>query len=127
MNNCVWDASALLTLINEEPGCDKVEQYLPGACMSTVNLSEVASVLFTMSMRPLEIENLISNLIPHLIPFDEQHAYHAANLRSKTKNKGLSLGDRACLALGKIKKIPVVTSDKIWKDLDLGIKIIVIR
>ena len=127
MNSCVWDASALLALINEESGCDKLEQYLPGACMSSVNLSEVVSVLLTMSMNPLEIGSLMSNLIPNLIPFDEHHAYRAASLRSKTKNKGLSLGDRACLALGETKKIPVITADKVWKELDLGIKIIVIR
>jgi PIN domain nuclease of toxin-antitoxin system len=127
MNSYVWDASALLALINNEPGHEKMEQYLPGAYMSSINISEVASILLSMSMKQSEIEQLIHSIIPNAIPFDNHHAYHAADLRIKTKNMGLSLGDRACLSLGEIKNLPVITADKIWGKLDLNIKIILIQ
>ncbi len=63
----------------------------------------------------------------NVIPFNQMQAYETAKLKTLTKKYGLSLGDRACLALAKMKKIPVVTADRVWGKLELGIKIIVIR
>jgi len=123
----VLDASALLVLINEERGHEEVAHYLPEACISAVNLSEVISILHGTSMPNKEIKQLMKELIHSVVPFDEIHAYQTAQLRSLTKEKGLSLGDRACMALGKIKNISVVTADKIWKSLEIDLEIILVR
>lgn len=127
MNSYILDASALLALINSEKGCEKVTEYLPNASMSAVNVTEVASLLHIISMPNEEIESIINNLITTIIPFDAVQAYQAGKFRTVTKDKGLSLGDRACLALGFTKKLPVVTTDKIWQKLDIGVEVILIR
>jgi len=123
----VLDASAVLVLINEEFGYEKVIDYLPDACISTVNLSEIATILQGITMPDNEIRLLLRGLIPKIISFDELQAYQVANLRNSTKSFGLSLGDRACLALGIMHSIPVVTADKTWAKLDLGIQVVLIR
>jgi len=123
----VLDASALIALINSEKGCDQVEQYINKSCISSVNISEVAGILHDILIPETEIETILGKLITNIIPFDEQHAYETAKLKSKTKKYGLSFGDRACLSLGIIKKLPVITADKIWNSLEIGVKVIMIR
>lgn len=126
-SNYILDASALLALINREDGAKDVEKILPGAIMSAVNISEAAAVMHRLGMPMLEIKEIFINLIPERVPFDTEQAFHVARLRKDTKHKGLSLGDRACLALGIIKKIPVLTADKIWMNLNLDLEIVCIR
>lgn len=126
-NKYVLDASALLALINEESGHEQVADYLPEACISAVNLSEVISILHGISMPHKEIKQLMQDLIHSVVPFDETHAYQTAQLKSLTKEKGLSLGDRACIALGQLKNIPVITADKIWATLKIELSVILIR
>ncbi len=113
----ILDASAVLALLNQEPGYLIVEKYLPEGLISTVNLSEVLTVLADTGLPQQEAENIVSALLKESIVFDEEQALIAAGLRKQTKAYGLSLGDRACLALGKIRKIPVLTADKSWKKL----------
>lgn len=125
--NYALDASAVLALINTEPGHEKVAHYLPEACISTVNLSEVASILHGMTVPDNEVALLLDSLVPTVVAFDKINAYQTAWFKFATKNMGLSLGDRACIALGKIYDIPVVTADKMWAKLDIGIKIVLIR
>jgi PIN domain nuclease of toxin-antitoxin system len=48
-------------------------------------------------------------------------------LRPATKALGLSLGDRACLALARRERLPILTADRSWAKLDLGIPIKVMR
>lgn len=126
-NKIVLDASALLAVINNEQGSELVEQYLPGVVMSSVNVSEAAAVLNGFGMPMAETQGLINSLIGHVEVFDHQQAFIAAGLREKTKKYGLSLGDRACLSLARIKNFPVLTADKIWAKLNLGIEIKIIR
>jgi PIN domain nuclease of toxin-antitoxin system len=95
--------------------------------MSTVNLSEVVSVLMDIGISKEEAETTTAELLSEIIAFDQQQAYAAASLRKITKPYGLSLGDRACLALGKIKNLPVITADKAWTKISQNIKIICIR
>lgn len=123
----VLDASALLALINQEPGGEKVAVLLPNAVMSTINISETASILQNIGIGADQARDLISNLIFEKIPFDEAQAYMAANLKQTTQKFGLSLGDRACLSLGVITRYPVVTADKVWKNVAVDIDVIVIR
>jgi len=128
MNNYVIDASALLALINEESGSEKVKVYLANACMSVINVSETAAVLHNLIGFTIEeIESLVHKLIKSVIPFEISDAYQTAFLRKSTKNNGLSFGDRACLALAKQKNLPVITADKMWAQLNIGVEIILVR
>jgi ribonuclease VapC len=62
-----------------------------------------------------------------VVPFDEPQARIAARLRTTTRRAGLSLVDRVCLALGEQLGYRVVTADRVWGDLDLGVDVVVIR
>jgi len=118
-NNVVLDASAILALINEEKGAKKIEMLLGRIVMSTVNIAEVASNLSDFLENKEDIKLSIEPFLNMIIPFDTEQAYIASELKRKTKRKGLSLGDRACIALGIHLKLPVYTADKIWAELDL--------
>jgi PIN domain nuclease of toxin-antitoxin system len=127
MPKYVLDASALLALINQEKGAEVVSPLLHECIMSCVNVCECASVLRDLKIPSENIQTLLDELIAKVIPFDAAQAYETAFLREKTKLKGLSLGDRACLSLGRLKKLPVVTADRVWAEIDCGVKVILIR
>jgi len=128
MNRVVLDASALLALLNGEPGADKLTpQLLSAAASSTVNLAEVHSKLVD---RGLSLENAWEatlSPIREAVAFTAEHARLAGNLIAQTRPLGLSLGDRACLALGIAWKAPVYTADQSWKKLKLAVRVHVIR
>jgi ribonuclease VapC len=123
----VFDASALLALLHTEPGHEVIEKHLPNAIMSAVNFAEVMTVLVSLGVPHAEAVNLSSELITEIIPFDTTQAAISAELRQMTKPFGLSLGDRACLALAQQKQLPVITSDKIWGNLKFSFEIIMAR
>ncbi len=106
------DASALIALIFEEPGSAIVESRLAGALISKVNLSEVASYLVRQGTESTKVAELLGGLLLTVIDFDEVQAMLAADLIKKTARRGLSLGDRASLALGRIRALPVLTADR---------------
>jgi ribonuclease VapC len=123
----VFDASALLALLNKESGYMVAEKYLSQAMMSTINLAEVLTVLIGIGISHSDAVTMTTDLIDDIVPFDAEQAFETACLREKTKAFGLSLGDRACLALAQRKHLTVITADKIWKEIGLPIEIIVIR
>jgi ribonuclease VapC len=127
MHSYVLDASALLALINEEKGFEKVAEFLPKSIMSAVNFSECISVLASIGIPEQDIKYTLKELLGTIIDFDREQAYMTAFLREHTKKFGLSLGDRACIALAKLKQIPVVTADKIWSQINCGVEVILIR
>jgi ribonuclease VapC len=128
MNKIVLDASALLALVKNEPGSDKVESLLGRIVMSSVNVSETAAILLQSDMSVQEVQDCLLPLISEIVPFGEEQAFETAKLRKQTKSQGLSLGDRACIALGLKLKLAVYTADKIWQDLKLdGLEISLIR
>ena len=129
----VFDASSLIAFVQEERGADRVGTVLrQGALISAVNWAEVLSDM-------AERGDLVDISVPRvrtavaragtltIVPFDEDHALETARLRMRTKSLGLSLGDRACLALGRLHRLPVLTTDRAWRSLHLSIKIEVIR
>jgi len=126
MSDAVLDASALLALLQGEPGSDQVLETLPGALVCSVNLSEVVAKLAGHGMPEADIRSAL-NLGLEIVPFDEALAWAAGLLRPRTRSSGLSLGDRACLALARSTSFPVLTADAVWATLDLGIEIAVIR
>ena len=128
MNKVVLDASALLALIKNETGGDIVENLLGSIVMSSVNISEVASILLDSSMALEECKDVIEPFIDSIISFDSELSFATASLKKLTKHTGLSLGDRACIALGIFLDLPVYTADKAWAELKIPkLKINLIR
>ena len=119
MSKIILDASALLALIKNETGASIVEGLLGQVVMSSINVSEVASILLESEMNSQEAQECLLPLISIIIPFDEEQAFYTAELRKHTKNQGLSLGDRACISLGIKMNLPVYTADRIWKNIRL--------
>ncbi len=127
MKQTVLDATALLALLQEEPGADMVADAIPHAAISAVNLAEVVGKLMDAGMPEEAIRAALTGLGIEVIPFDEDLAYRAGLLRPLTRSAGLSLGDRACLALGHRLGRPVLTADRAWASLKAGLTVRVIR
>ena len=127
MSTLVLDASAVLAVILAEAGADAVIPRLPGAFLSCVNLAEVATRALDLG-KPLEdTAREIGRLPLHIAAYDAEQAYYTASLRLAGRPLGLSLGDRACLALAMTRKATVLTGDRDWQKLDVGIDIVVFR
>ncbi len=127
MSEIVLDASALMAVLREEPGGAAVEAVLDHAVVSTVNLSEVQAKLVERGT-PAEIAwSSLVELDLAVVNFDPTQARVAGNLRSLTRARGLSLGDRACLALAQVRSLPVMTADRAWAGLEIGIEIRTVR
>ncbi len=123
----VLDASAVLAVLNGECGEKKVIPLLLESAISTVNLSEVAAKLLEAGMDDISGQIAVCILgIGEVVDFTEDLAWGAARLRPLTKQYGLSLGDRACLALAIKLNVPAVNADKEWSKLKLC-KVVVIR
>ncbi len=129
----VLDSSALLAYLWAEPGATTVSEALrAGAFVSVVNLAEVLTRLADKghdvhaAYRELE-DTVIRDGNMQLFLFDDAQALHAAHLRASTRSKGLSLGDRACLALAAIAQVPVYTADRGWEGIEAGVEIRFIR
>lgn len=128
MNRIVLDASAILAVLNREAGGDKLTpQLLSTASSSTVNLAEVQSKLVKRGLDPDDAWEAALSPIREAVAFTAEHAKTAGSLITQTQALGLSLGDRACLALGLTLRAPVYTADRSWKTLKLGVRIHVIR
>jgi len=123
----VIDASALLALLNAEPGADVVAEALPGGVISAVNLSEVVAKLCDAGMPEKTIRQALQPLGLEIVPFDEEQSYQAGLLRTSTHDLGISLGDRACLSLAKTLGVAALTADRAWAGLSIGATIKVIR
>ena len=127
MPKTVIDASALLALLNGEPGADIVTDALPGGIISTVNLSEVIAKLCDAGMPEKAIRQALQPLGLEIMPFDENQSYQAGLLRTSTQDMGISLGDRACLSLAQKLGVVALTADRAWAELSVGVPIKVIR
>ena len=121
------DASALLAMLFAEPGAEMVADTIAGgAATSAVNLSEVATVLIRHKKDPQEILDPVREQLA-VEPFTDADALAAAALFPKTSTKGLSLGDRSCLALAQRLGAPAVTAEHVWAELELDIEVQLIR
>lgn len=127
MSTIVFDSSVLIALFKQEPGCEIAENSLNDALISTVNLAEVASYMARNSVPAETIQEALAAFPIEIVPFETEQALIAGCLYPSCKRLGLSLGDRACLALAKSHHLPVLTADRIWSNLDLGITIQTIR
>jgi len=127
MSSAVLDASVLLAHISGERRSDPVPYIAADALMSAVNLAEVFSKLVERNVTPDQADSIIYRYGFDVVSFDEGLARRTGVLRPVTKALGLSLGDRACLALAQRERLPVFTTDKNWTKLSVGIEIRVVR
>jgi ribonuclease VapC len=123
----VLDASALMALIRGEPGADIVVSCLSRAIISAVNQAEVQTKLVSAGIDEALAWWHIAEARCPSVPFDEDLARIAGGLVKVTRPYGLSLGDRACLALAMQRKATVYTTDREWSRLGLDLKIKMIR
>jgi ribonuclease VapC len=123
----VFDTSAILAILAGEVGADYAQDRLEGAIMSNVNLVEVVTRLVDWGYLAEEIETLLAWLDVRLDDLNQSQAMKAGFLRVQTRAKGLSLGDRACLALAHSTGRTALTADRAWTDLDIGVPIELIR
>jgi PIN domain nuclease of toxin-antitoxin system len=126
-SSVVLDSSAILAVFLSEPGCERVLPFLQGALLSTVNLAEVITRMIDVGAAGGHVWSRVESVQCEVCPFTVGQARIAAELRPITSPFGLSLGDRACLALAIDRKATVYTTDKTWKKLSLGIEIEAIR
>jgi ribonuclease VapC len=127
VTSAVLDASAVLALYFGEPGFSKVEDTLPGALLSSVNYTEVIGKCLDRGEAFDAALRNIATIGIDVVAYDAALARRAGQLRPLTKKFGLSLADRACLALAERERSPVFTADRSWKSLALGIDIRLIR
>lgn len=128
MNEVVFDASAMLALIQGERGTDKLtDEILDRSVASTVNLAEVQSKLVKASNDPDRAWAAVLSTISAIEPYTSEQAKIAGSLITATAKYGLSLGDRSCLALAVALKAPVYTTEQAWRNLKVGVPIHVIR
>lgn len=119
----VWDASALLALLGGEIQKLEAEATSRPLIISAVNLSEVVAKLTERGMPAPVIRQTLAGLPLDVETFTVDDALRAGELRAATRARGLSLGDRACLALALRLGLPALTTDRAWADLDLGVAV----
>lgn len=127
MARVVLDASAVLAMLQNEPGSERVEAVIEDALLCAANLSEVLSKLMDKGASASEATLIVGSLPCRTSAFDFEMALHCGQLRGSTRTAGLSLGDRACLALAAREGLPVLTTDRAWASVKVGVDIDVIR
>ena len=123
----ILDASALLALIFNEPGAETVTPFARGSQILSVNFTEVVGRVQAIEGDTKRLIAAIDSLEIHVRPFDRVLAQMAGELRAHTDRIGASLADRACLAFAILHREPLLTADKGWSKLDLGLDIRQIR
>ncbi len=123
----VLDSSALLCLLNGEPGADRVAAILSDAIVGAVNLAEVMAKLREYGLDAGEARAALGELPLDIHPFSAEQALASGDLRPVTRALGLSLGDRACLALAAELDAVALTTDRDWLRLDIGVKVETVR
>jgi PIN domain nuclease of toxin-antitoxin system len=95
--------------------------------MTSVNLCEVPGRFARDGHDPYDVLRRLQASPIEFVPFDQGLAAAAASLIMASREHGLSLGDRSCLALARERGIPVLTADRAWLQLDLGLDIRCVR
>lgn len=127
MSEVVLDASAILAILNREPGHDVVTQHLEGAVISAVNYSEVLKKAIEVGSSLAAARFHLENFALTVVPFDHRQAAHTAEIWPLGRKVGLSFADRACLALGIERAANIITGDKRWKEAGLDVRITLFR
>lgn len=123
----VLDASAVLAFLFAEEGQEKVAALLEGGLLSSVNLAEALSRFARDGLPISEVRAALGETGLEVVPFDDAQALLAAALVPHTQRLGLSLGDRACLALAATVQGTAITADRAWAEIDTEIRVEVLR
>ncbi len=127
MTPIVFDSSVVIAILKEEPGYEEAERWLGRALISSVNIAEIAAYLSRNGINLETIQRVIARFSFEIVPLSLDLSLYAGSLYLQTKAHGLSLGDRACLALALSRNLPVLTADAIWQKLDLPVEIKLLR
>jgi len=127
MAEVVLDASAVLAVLNGESGAEAVWDCLPGAHISAVNAAEVAAKLVDGGLDAERAGQSLERLGARVVSFEAVDVISVAHIRLATRTAGLSLGDRACLALARRLALPALTADRQWRDVQVGVEVRLIR
>ncbi|MGH3439088.1 MAG: PIN domain-containing protein [Sciscionella sp.] len=127
MSPCVLDTSAVLAWLREEPGADVVDCLLEEAIMGAANWSELAQKLLQHGADAHQTTARLATLGLTVEAFTAADALRAAELWPATRRAGLSLGDRACLALATRLELLAVIADQAWSTLELPATVQTIR
>ena len=127
MAEAILDASALIAFLRNEPGAAKVAKVLDKSCISAVNLAETCSKMIEYGKELEAVTFQIERLQIPVVPFDGEQAKNVASLWKRTRDVGMSLGDRACLALALKTSLPAFTTEREWSKCSLGVKVVKVR
>ena len=123
----VLDSSVVIAAVLNEPGGQGAMEKAEQRCISAVNLAEARTKLLDFGMTEDQIDTSIALLDTPVVAFSESDAKTAATLRPSTRKIGLSLGDRACIALAMSIGGKAITADRIWADIELPVEVELIR
>lgn len=123
----VLDTSAVLAMLWQEAGAERVGAVVDEALVSAANLGEVAAKLVDRGFGPDAVRETLGQLQATIAEVDAGEAVDSGLLRAETRTLGLSLGDRLCLAAARARQARVLTADRAWVGLDVGVEIEVIR
>jgi ribonuclease VapC len=127
MSKAVLDSSAVLAFLRREPGHECVRQYIGSSVISAANHSESICKLVERGTSVAEAVQIVGSLMLDVEPVTERQSVIAAVIHERTRRCGLSLGDRSCLALATDLSLSVVTADRSWADLPIGVMVELIR
>ena len=127
MTDLVLDASAVLAYLQGEPGFEIVAKHLSAASIGAVNFAEVIGKLIDKGLDVASVDAVLASIGLDVVDFDGTQGRDAGLLRAETRKRGLSLGDRACLALARARGVPALTADRAWAEVDAGIEVRLLR
>lgn len=123
----VFDASAVLAVARREPGAEPLAPLRDRALLSAVNAAEVYGKLLAAGLSEPQITDGLRAIVRRVVSFDDDQCRLAGAIHSATRPHGLSLADCACLALGRVRQAAVYTADRAWAELDVGVRVELIR
>lgn len=129
MNRIVFDSSVIIAILRKEKGYQVGEKLISRGAISAVNWAEVSGFMGKRHAPREVIQETLSQYPLKVLPYEEEFVVTTGHLASCTKHLGLSLGDRACLVTAMAHNLPVLTADRIWKELEeeLALEIQLIR
>lgn len=128
MASVVFDASALIALLRDEPGADVVASYIGDGLISAVNLQEVVKALLRRGIPLDAAREMLDALHLDIRAHGREDAYTAAALLEATQIFGAGIGDRSCMALAITENLPALTTDKEWAQVEApGLEVLLAR
>jgi ribonuclease VapC len=121
------DSSAILAVLFQEPGAARALEKMSGGMMSAVNYAETGAKLIARGWGREEWEEVVDSFGLTLVPFDRRMAVLSGAMAPDFAPRGVSFADRACIVLGMIEKLPVLTGDRKWASLGLELEVELIR